>query len=171
MKTHGKSAYARSLIQIMIFTAAIATTTLVLHEFGHFLAGNAAGCKNIEIMLLDKNFNTYTQMNCASGSDQVLALSGFLLVVPFALALYLMNGHEKYYSLVTIGFNLIISSSDIALISQTLMNIGLITGMITILYGENLLVSGHIGSLEKLSEIPYIISNEKDALLKSSRKP
>jgi hypothetical protein len=140
------SKYARALLQIVLLTIAIATATVALHELGHAAAGSAAGCKDIKINFLDNEFNAYTEMRCSQGMGQAMAMSGFLLVIPFALALWMFRA--KHYSLVVLGFNLIISYSDISMLSQAAMNISAAAGALMIFYGENLLVNGSFLKME-----------------------
>jgi hypothetical protein len=142
-------AYFSVLFHIVIFTFVIVTTTVVVHEYGHYFAGNAMGCGDVEIVLLDENFETYTKMNCnnlSEGMSAVLSLSGFLFISPFALALFLLSRYEKYHSFVVFGFNMIISSSDLAFSGAGALSV--LAGSVLILYGENLLVSRYISLVE-----------------------
>jgi hypothetical protein len=139
--------YAKGLFQIVTITLIVATATVALHEFGHFMAGSAAGCKDIKINFLDNEFNAYTEMRCPTTMGQEIALSGFLLVIPFAGLLWLTR-NQRYYSLVVLGLNLIISYSDISLISQQAMNISAAAGIMIIFFGGNLLVNSHFLKME-----------------------
>ncbi len=141
----------RGILQIVIFALALTTTAVVLHEAGHLVTGWAAGCKDISITLFSTNLETYTSMQCAQMGGllpDILALSGFLFVVPFAIALYLQGGYEKFYSLVVLGFNFMIASADMELIGQIAANATIMAGAILILVGENMVISRFMNKLD-----------------------
>lgn len=140
--------YLSALAYVLVFNLIIITTTLVLHEAGHFATGSLLNCQNMEIVLLDSSFNTYTEMNCpvtlSSLESGILNLSGFLFVIPFTILLMFFDNYEKFYSFVAIGFNLLISSSDMAFLPQFAFYISALLGIFIIIYGEILLIDRYV---------------------------
>ncbi len=154
--------YASVLVYIMVFTFIIIASTVVLHESGHFLVGNLIGCNDIEIIFLDETFNTYTKMVCSQGMENrlylTLYISGLAFILPFALLLYFLKGYEKYYYLVVLGFNFIISSSDIANFPEIFGYSSIILGSILLVYGEIMLISSYIKHIEARKSMSIFFS-------------
>jgi hypothetical protein len=143
--------YLSVLVHVAVFTFVIATATVVVHEYGHFVSGSLLGCSNSEIVLLDQNFETYTKMSCMgadSGRDLLLALSSFLFIIPLSLVMFFLSRYEKYHSFVILGFNMIISASDFSYFPQALGTAALLAGALLVVYGENLLVDRYITFVE-----------------------
>jgi len=112
--------YLPVLLYVVVFNIIVVTAVVVVHEEGHFFAGSYLGCNNIKIVLFDSSLlSTYTQMACSSQiPTQILLLGGFLLVTPLAISLLVLKDfNERYFCWVILGFNFIISSSDIATLS------------------------------------------------------
>jgi hypothetical protein len=146
--------YLSILLHIVIFNVTLTSATIVFHEIGHFSAGSLAGCDNIKVVLLDSHMSTYTQMNCSSTvSGYVLFFSGFMLVIPFAILLFFLKNYEKFYSFVALGFNLIISISDVALFSNFLALPFLILGILSVVIGETLLINRYLLFIERMGVI------------------
>ncbi len=144
--------YVSVLVYIITFTFIIIASTVVLHESGHFFVGTLIGCEDIEIVFLDQTFNTYTKLVCPQDLEQVMFLtlyiSGLAFILPFAVILYLMSGYEKYYALIVLGFNFIISASDIANFPAVFGYTSLILGAALLVYGEMLLISSYLKHIE-----------------------
>lgn len=142
-------AYLSVLFHVAVFTFVIVTTTVVLHEYGHFFVAQASGCTGNQIVLLDDKFETYTTMDCPAGTNNtLLELSSFTFIIPFALILFLLSRYEKYHAFVVLGFNMVISSSDFGLIFSAASYLSLFAGAGLIIYGENLLVNRYIALVE-----------------------
>ena len=156
--------YFSVLVYIIVFTVVITTSTIVLHEFGHFYLGNAFGCSNIKIMLLDSSYNTYTQMNCSPDMPSYmlysLMLGGFLFILPFCGLLLLLKSYEKYYALIVLGFNMIVSTSDLGLFPSAFTYASLLGGAALILYGESLLINKYIFNIEYARTVVVSYSNK-----------
>ena len=157
MKTSTKKElenYFHLLFYILLFNTAMITVTVVLHEGGHYIAGTYLGCQNANIILLDsQTMSTYTEMNCPPDVPLLpLLLSGFLLVIPFSLSFLILWGFpEKYFCWVIIGFNIIISISDIVLITDSFVFLFtlILGGFAMIVYGETLLINKFLIFIEQ----------------------
>jgi hypothetical protein len=146
--------YLSVLLHIIIFNVTLTSATIVFHELGHFYTGSLAGCDNIKIVLLDSHLSTYTQMNCTTEiSGYLLFFSGFILVIPFAILLFLLKNYEKYYALVALGFNFIISLSDIVLFSSSLSIPFIVLGVISVIIGETLLINKYLLFIERMGMV------------------
>lgn len=146
--------YVSILLHIVIFNVTLTSATIVFHELGHFTAGSMAGCDNIKVVLLDNHMTTYTQMNCSSTvPSYILFFSGFMLVIPFAIFLFFLKNYEKFYSLVALGFNLIISISDVVLFSSFLALPFLILGILFVVIGETFLINRYLLFIERMGAI------------------
>ncbi|MFC2143465.1 hypothetical protein ACFLQN_03630 [Candidatus Aenigmatarchaeota archaeon] len=143
-----KSKYLTLLVYVIVFNISIVVSTVVIHEIGHFSLGAYYGCDDMKIILYDDdNSAVYTQMTCESKENfSVLALGGFLLTIPFALSfLLLKNRPERYFSLIAIGFNLTVSTSDVTVFDTSFLPLLLIViGGLSIIIGENLLINKYI---------------------------
>ena len=138
--------YLRLLLYIVILNVSIVSATLLFHEAGHFFIGDYLGCKNIKIIIFDSSlFNTYTEMNCPPSTPLfLLELGGFLFVIPFSLFFLLLLGSfpEKNFFWIILGFNVLISLSDMMVLVKAFIFIFSFTllGTILIIIGENLLI-------------------------------
>jgi len=119
----------------------VCSSTLLLHELGHFFLGAEAGCKNIKLVLLDSELGTYTEMNCPKEQSFFFAsLGAFIFVVPFSLSfLFLKNFPEKNLSWISLGFNFTIGLVDFPPIIFVQMA-GAFFGFLLIGYGEMVLI-------------------------------
>lgn len=128
------------LVYIILLNIVMAIAIIVIHEEGHFFAGEQSGCENMKIVLYDASLaSTYTQMNCPPETEvNLVLLGGFLFTTPFALLFFVLRGFpEKYFYLIIIGFNLTISSSDILFLTKNLFTyVTVILGIIVIIFGE-----------------------------------
>ena len=124
-----------------LLNVSIAASTVLLHESGHYLMGLLAECKNIRFVLIDQNLGTYTEMNCPHEQPAYFPIIGaFLLTLPYALFFLLLDKMpEKNLFFITLGFNLIISASDLPPL-QTLQYLILVAGGILISMGEFLFI-------------------------------
>src|SRR3989344_2098792 len=155
--------YISALLYIIIFNIIVVSSVIALHELGHFYIGQYLGCENIKIVLLDESLKTYTQMNCSPDmpmpSIYALMLAGFLFVIPISIALIFMRNYEKFYSVIAIGFNFLISSSDLSVFPAAFSYIFPVLGVIFILYGETLLINNYLMHIDKLRVV--MISSSK----------
>jgi hypothetical protein len=148
-----------SILQVIIMALALTTTAVVLHEAGHMVAGALAGCKDIKILLFDASLETYTSMQCPGGiSANLISLSGFLLVIPFAIAVYFQGGYDRFYSLVILGFNFMISGSDLSVLGNIVSNLAAMSGAAMILFAENKIISFHMdfGMIRQRRKLPMV---------------
>jgi hypothetical protein len=130
-----------ALIFTILLNILVCSSTLILHELGHFYLGIKYGCENIKLVLIDSNFGTYTEMRCKNVLPFYFpSLGAFIFVIPFvSLFLLLKNFIEKYLFFIGLGFNISISIADFPAIA-TLQLLGFSVGVGLILYGEILLI-------------------------------
>ena len=156
--------YFSVLFYIIIFNAIMISSTIVFHELGHFVIGSSISCQGMQIVLLDQSFNTYTKMNCPPEIPDyfiyALMLGGFLIVAPFAFLLSLFKGYERHYSLIVIGFNSLISSSDLSIFPKIYSYLFMIFGVIVVMYGEALLISRYLLFVERMRVMILSYSNK-----------
>jgi hypothetical protein len=133
------SNYVKSLAYVLLLNVSLVLTVVVFHEMGHAAAGMAYGCGDIRIVVYEaETSNTYTQMNCSFDAPiQPLAMAGWLLIVPYALLFYLLALPERNFWLVVVGFNFMISSSDLGLVVlPAIVPLFMVLGASLVLYGE-----------------------------------
>lgn len=134
------------LFCIIIFNILAISATIILHEGSHFFAGIYFGCEEIKIVLIDfPNLNTYSELKCSAQAPIFfLALAPLVLVTPFGLSFLLLRKlPEKHLSWIIIGFNFIISMSDLrfaSLIGYLILAIGIIL----VIYGQILFINQFI---------------------------
>lgn len=137
--------FQKFLFKTFIFTillnVLICTSTLLLHELGHFFLGMQAECKNIKLVLLDSELGTYTEMNCKKEQPLYFALIGaFIFVLPFSLSfLILKNFPEKNLFWISLGFNFTIGLTDFPPIAFAQIA-GIFVGFLLVSYGEMVLI-------------------------------
>ena len=128
----------------IIFNVLVVSTTLLLHEAGHFFIGMLVGCKNVKLVLFDSALGTYTEMNCPNEQQLYFPLIGsFLFALPFFLLfLILTKFPERNFFWISLGFNFLISVSDIPPILplDILQIVSFGFGFILIIYGEIILI-------------------------------
>lgn len=103
------------LLITLLLNVMTASSTIILHELGHYLTGIMAGCTKIKLVLIDSQVGTYTEMRCESPVHALFPVFGALvLTIPFSL-LFLLIKHlpERNLFLVGLGFNLSIMVLDI----------------------------------------------------------
>jgi len=95
-----------ALIFTILLNVLVCSSTLLLHELGHFFLGIQAGCKNIKMVLIDSELGTYTEMNCPNEQSFYFSLLGaFIFVLPFLSSfLLLKNFPEKKPFFYRLGF-------------------------------------------------------------------
>jgi len=146
--------YYGTFIYILVINISIVLSTVVLHEAGHAIAGNYLGCSNIKIVIYDTlAASTFTQMSCQSDVPvESLALSGILLIIPYALFFVtLPRIPERYMSIVIIGFNFMLTVSDAMVLTNSplLPTILVILGSVSVIVGEALFIDKALISYRK----------------------
>lgn len=128
------------LLSTILFNILVVGSTLVLHEAGHYLTAQYAGCKNIKLVLMDSEVGTYTEMACPIEQSQYFAVVGALLfTVPFALSFLLLKKlPEKHLFWISLGFNFTIMMMDIPIAFLRFLFFG--AGLIVFVVGEVLLI-------------------------------
>jgi len=150
----GTKPYIMPLVYIILFNIIVVIAVVAIHESGHFFVGNSFGCTNIKVVLLDSSSgSTYTQMSCPPETPvEPLLLAGFIFTTPIALLLSLMRGFpERYFYMVILGFNLMISSSDIITFVRY-NQLFILAGTILIIIGEMLLIEKLLIMKEKIRD-------------------
>ncbi|MEM5875337.1 MAG: hypothetical protein QXW01_00070 [Candidatus Aenigmatarchaeota archaeon] len=138
--------YLKNFLYILTITVLISISTIIIHEFGHFLLGLIANCKDVKIILFGFDFmKTYTILECMKNLDKkIIGLSGSFLVLPICIIMFLwIKTPDKYLSLVMLGFNLIISTWDFE------KYLGFINNELIIFLGIVLIIMGEILTVEK----------------------
>jgi len=130
-----------TLIFTILLNVSVCSSTLLLHELGHFFFGLKAGCKNIKLVLINSELGTYTEMNCPNEQPFYFSLLGaFLFVIPFLSSfLLLKNLPEKNLFFIGLGFNITIAITDFPPIAFFQL-LGFFIGLGIILYGEVILI-------------------------------
>jgi hypothetical protein len=130
-----------ALIFTILLNVLVCSSTLLLHELGHFFLGIQAGCKNIKMVLIDSELGTYTEMNCPNEQSFYFSLLGaFIFVLPFLSSfLLLKNFPEKNLFFIGLGFNITIAITDFPSIALLQLS-GFFVGLAIILYGEVVLI-------------------------------
>ena len=146
----------KSAAKIATIGIAVIIGVMILHETGHYIAGRAAGCSNVEIVFLDSELQTYTKMNCENPSNMMF-LSGMILIVPLCIALLFVN---KSYSLIIFGFNLLISSADFSYFPGVFSMLAMATGFLTVIGGEVMIADHYAKYLEKT--MPWFFVKNRD---------
>lgn len=144
-RKYATKSYSQILTYLVLMNTAIVLSTVLLHEFGHVVAGEQFGCTNIKLVMYDsETSDTFTQMSCPENAPVApIALAGFLFAVPFALLFVLIKDFpEKYFSLVILGFNFVISTSDILSITgvPVYQAILIVAGGAIVIIGESLII-------------------------------
>ena len=137
--------FVRTPLLIMLYTILlnilIISTTVLLHELGHFTSGILADCSAIKLVLIDQSVGTYTEMSCPHEQAFYFPLLGaFMIVLPFSLLFLLLRKFpEKNLFWICIGFNLIIAIADFPPIGALQIFIS-VMGVCLIVLGEFLLI-------------------------------
>lgn len=143
MENETSMLYFKLFIYVTLFTTSVLCTSIILHEFGHFVAGGMMGCSG-EIILFDAQLlGPHTDLTCPDGADTTFLLLGsFLLIVPFALLfLTLRRFPEIYFSMVIIGMAIFTAAIDLQMLFglEVIREIIVIIGIIITLIGQYLL--------------------------------
>lgn len=142
-KSENMKNFEKHLIKTFIFTILLnilaCSSTLLLHELGHFFTGLQAGCESIKLVILDSELGTYTEMNCPSKQPFYFSIVGaFLFVLPLSFSFLLIkNFPERNLFWVSFGFNLTIGLTDFPSFFQAPL---FILGFLLIFRGEMLLI-------------------------------
>jgi len=135
-------------LYIILINIILTLSTISLHELGHFILGSFYGCEKMKVILIDTDiastFTPYTIMSCNQNiSEKKLSLGAFLFTIPFGLLFFLLKlKPEKYFGLIIIGFNILISTLDVKKIIDLdiLYYLEFIIGVLLIIRGEMLIV-------------------------------
>lgn len=152
------------LLSTFLFNILTVGSTLVLHELGHFLTAEYAGCKNIKLVLIDSEIGTYTEMACPTEQPPYFAVSGALLItLPFAsLFLLLKKLPEKSIFWISLGFNLTIIMMDIpGITALRLITFG--AGLVLFMIGQVLLIDNLFLYMENVEGLVGV-KDTKEAL-------
>ncbi|MEM5829360.1 MAG: hypothetical protein QW040_00025 [Candidatus Aenigmatarchaeota archaeon] len=128
------------LLFVTLFNLLICSSTLLMHEMGHFFLGMGMGCKGIKLVLLDSELGTYTEMNCPKEHSIFFPVAGaFVLVLPFLFLFLLFKDFlEKNLFWIGVGFNFTIAMVDFPF--TILQFLSFFFGLCLIIYGEILLI-------------------------------
>jgi len=141
---------------IILLNFAVIVAGIALHELGHLAAGMLFNCKGGEVVMIDllnpaANPGPYTSMSCpamVSGNMAAfLGVSGFMFVIPFALAfLMLKRFPEKNLAYVIIGFSLGLASLDLLLVlaHYAVIYASLAAGVLVMCMGESFLLDDYV---------------------------
>jgi|GEM_PF-1324728 len=140
-----KKAYAKIFIYILLFNIVFLSTTIVLHETGHYVTGVVQGCSGTIVLYDERITGPYTELQCdAETNTAFLYLGSFVLVVPFALLFLLLKGMpEKYFSLVIMGTGIYTAGLDLTSVSGMVAAeiISLVGGILVFIYGEYMVLN------------------------------
>lgn len=132
------------LIYVVIFNVLITAATVLLHEISHFLAAIYSGCKEIKIVLIEyPNLKAYTEMICLPNTQYIFSgLAPLILITLFGLLfLSLEKLPEKNFCWIIIGFNFIISVSDILHFIPSILVYSQLIGAVVVVIGEFLFIN------------------------------
>jgi hypothetical protein len=132
------------LLSTFLFNILTVGATLVLHETGHYVVAEAAGCTSIKLVLIDSEIGTYTEMSCPTEMTEYFAVVGaLLLTTPVAAAFLLMKSMpERNIFWLILGFNLTIMMMDVPSV--------LLLRLATFGAGLLLFVVGEVGLIDNL---------------------
>ncbi len=137
----------REFFFIALISVSISLATIVVHELGHFFAGISEKCDPMKIILIDSyGMKTYTEMECPETKNLAIKISfgGLFTGTLFALLFYIVPvTQDRYFSLIVLGFNFIISSYDL------LSFIGYVGFSALILLGGFLITLGEVFIIDK----------------------
>lgn len=113
------------LLTTFLFNVMAVGSTIVLHEVGHYMTAEQAGCKNIKLVLIDSEYGTYTEMACPESQPVYFAVFGaMLLTTPFALMFFLLKSlPERNLLWIMLGFNLTIMMADMPFLRSVRMSV------------------------------------------------
>ncbi len=159
-----------TLLSTILFNILTVGSTLVLHELGHYLTAEYAGCKNIKLVLIDSEIGTYTEMACPGEQPEHFAVVGaFLFVLPFSLTFLLLKSlPEKNLFWLSLGFNLTIIVMDIPeIVALRLLSFG--AGLLLFAIGEVLLIDNLFLYVERVEGLIGVKDLEDEDYLKLER--
>jgi len=132
------------LICVVIFNILITSATIFLHEISHFLGGTYFGCKEVKTVFMGyPDLKAYTEIICQQDKQYVFsALFPLILISLFSiLFLSLKNLPEKNFCWIIIGFNFVISISDILHFMPKFLIYSELIGLVLIVYGQFLFIN------------------------------
>jgi len=148
------------LVSYLVFlNVIICAAGLLLHELGHLAAGAWIGCAGTGIAAGDMLNLTipgvFTALVCPArvGHDTAafLGLSGFLFIVPFALAFMpLKQMPEKNLAYVLLGFSVVLAGLDLLLVLpfSFVVYAAFAAGVAVLCMGEVFLVGDYVDYLK-----------------------
>jgi hypothetical protein len=150
------------LLAMLLLNVLVIGSTVVLHELGHYLMADFAGCRNIKLVLMDSRIGTYTEMSCPAEQSQYFAAIGaLLLTTPVAIAFLLLRPMpERNIFWMIIGFNLTIMMLDVpgtAIWGYLTFGVGLLLFVI----GEGMLIDNLFIYTERVQGLVGISEVEK----------
>ena len=127
------------LVRIVLFDILIVFSTVILHEVSHFFTGIYFGCDEIKTTLIDfPSFSAFTEVKCKPQIPlYFFALTPLIFITIFGVSFLLLGDlPEKHLSWVIIGFNIIISISDLTRLQILMKYLIVILGVSLIIYGQ-----------------------------------
>ena len=142
------SALMHLLVYVVITNLSIILAVVGLHELGHFLVGRELGCTGQAVFIDTLKTGPYTALSCPQGVPQnILALGGALLVLPFGLIFFLLRKYpERNFGFVIYGLGMIMSALDfsVAFAMASVLYVSIVAGILFIVVGEALLINTYI---------------------------
>ena len=150
-KVMSKSFVKFFITSVLLINLFLFITTIILHEFGHYLVGKIYNCRDLKIVILDNNYGIHTEMKCLSYRKGLFELSGSFLVIPFSLIILFFLKKRHYFYLMN-GFNLTFSFIDLQFLN--LSHVTLLIGLVMILFSETKTINFALNSyFEKFTSI------------------
>jgi|GEM_PF-3272529 len=149
----------RLVSYLVLLNLIICAAGLLLHELGHLASGSWIGCSGGGIAAGDMLNLTvpgvFTALICPApvghGMAAFLGLSGFLFIVPFALAfMALKQRPEKNFAYVLLGFSVVLAGLDLLLVLpfSFVVYAALAGGVAVLCIGEVFLVGDYMDYLK-----------------------
>lgn len=140
-----------SLLNVVLMLGALA-----LHESGHLWVGSKLGCTGEAVLFDSSKTGPHTSLSCPPGtSESVLALAGFIFVIPFSAIFFFLRGYpEKNFGVVILGIALVMGSLDFSVVvpGKYVVYSLMIAGTLLICLGEALLINAYISPEKKREE-------------------
>jgi len=140
--------FIKFIIFIFFVTVFALFSTIVMHEVGHFIAGQYYGCERNRAVIYDISELPHTEMVCTGYyNDTIITLAGIFLPIIIALILFLTNtGFTTDLSYLIFGFSLIIPSIDLESlnVSQSSIFLVILSGFVILIYSIVRLSTGYV---------------------------
>ena len=140
--------FIKFIIFIFFVTVFALFSTIVMHEMGHFIAGQYYGCERNRAVIYDISELPHTEMICTGYyNDTIITLAGIFLPIIIALIFFLTNtGFTTDLSYLIFGFSLIIPSIDLESlnVSQSSIFLVILSGFVILIYGIVRLSTGYV---------------------------